>query len=361
MPIALPDCRRLLLALLCCHLPTALADTDERAVPVAVETVQERAIDRVLDLTGTVTAMRSARLSAATSGLVAALQVDTGSRVKAGQLLLELDPELAQLQLDSAEAQVEQAETVLRDAQRRLAEARTLVPQRSIAESVVRDIEAEVAGDEAALHQAQAEAGYRRGILKRHQLRAPFDGVVSAKLTELGEWIDPGQPVLELVALDDVRLDFPVSEDYLADIRPDTPLTFSLSAEPDRLFKGSVYTVVPITDPGARTFLLRVLAQNPDQRLLPGMSVRARLHLATGRSGLVVPRDAILRFPDGRVVVWTVDAGVARENLVTPGLAFDSLVEIREGLQAGATVVVEGNEALQNGQPVSSRRAPTGQ
>jgi len=56
-----------------------------------------------------------------------------------------------------------------------------------------------------------------------------------------------------------------------------------------------------------------------------------------------------------------VDAGVARENLVTPGLAFDSLVEIREGLQAGATVVVEGNEALQNGQPVSSRRTPTGQ
>ena len=361
MPRALPHCRRLLLLLLCCQLPAALADEDARAVPVGVETVQERDIQRVLDLTGTVTAMRSARLSAATSGLVATLQVDMGSRVKAGQLLLELDPELAQLQLDSAVAQVEQADTGLQDARRRLAEARTLVPQRSIAESVVRDIEAEVASDEAALHQAQAEAGYRRGILQRHQLRAPFDGVVSAKLTELGEWIDPGQAVLELVALDDVRLDFPVSEDYLADIRPDTPLTFSLSANPDQVFEGSVDTVVPITDPGARTFLLRVLAENPDQRLLPGMSVRAQLHLATGRSGLVVSRDAILRFPDGRVVVWTVDAGVAKENLVVPGLGFASLVEIREGLRAGATVVVEGNEALQNGQPVTTRQAQTGQ
>ncbi len=342
MPIALSYCRRLLLALLCCQLPTVLAQDDARAVPVAVETVQERDIQRVLDLTGTITAVRSARLSAATSGLVATLQVDIGSRVQAGQLLLELDPELAQLQLDSALAQQEQADTELRDARRRLAEARSLVPQRSIAESVVRDIEAEVAGDEAALHRAQAEAGYRRGILQRHQLRAPFDGVVSAKLTELGEWIDPGQPVLELVALDDVRLDFPVSEDYLADIHPDTPLSFSLSADPDRVFEGTVDTVVPITDPGARTFLLRVLAGNPDQRLLPGMSVQARLHLATGRRGLVVPRDGILRFPDGRVVVWTVDAGVARENLVTPGLTFDSLVEIREGLEAGATVVVRG-------------------
>ena len=363
MPITLLRHRRrqLLLWLLCCQLPAALAAEDARAVPVTVATVQARDIQRVLDLTGTVTAKRSARLSAATSGLVATLQVDTGSRVQAGQLLLELDPELAQLQLDSALAQVEQADTGLGDARRRLAEARTLVPQRSIAESVVRDIEAEVAGAEAALHQAQAEAGYRRGILQRHQLRAPFAGVVSAKLTELGEWVDPGQPVLELVALDDVRLDFPVSEDYLADIRPDTPLTFSLSADPGREFRGSVDTVVPITDPGARTFLLRVLAHNPDQRLLPGMSVRARLHLATGRSGLVVPRDAILRFPDGRVVVWTVeDTGVARENLVTPGLGFDSQVEIREGLQAGATVVVEGNEALQNGQRVTSSRTPAG-
>jgi RND family efflux transporter MFP subunit len=361
MSLAPPDCRRLLLLLLLfCHFPIALAAEDGGAVPVAVANVQERDIHRVLDLTGTVTAMRSARLSAATSGLVTTLQVDTGSRVEAGQLLLELDPELAQLQLDSAMAQVEQADTELRDARRRLAEARTLVPQRSIAESVVRDIEAEVAGDEAALHQAQAEAGYRRGVLQRHQLRAPFDGVVSAKLTELGEWIDPGQAVLGLVALDDVRLDFPVSEDYLADIRPDTPLTFSLSANPGQVLEGSVDTVVPITDPGARTFLLRVLAENPDQRLLPGMSVRAQLHLATGRTGLVVPRDAILRLPDGRVVVWTVDAGVARENLVVPGLGFDSLVEISEGLRAGDTVVVEGNEALQNGQRVTTRQTQTG-
>jgi membrane fusion protein (multidrug efflux system) len=360
MPLALPHCRRLLLLLLCCPLPPVLASEDGGAVPVTVEIVQERDIQRVLDLTGTVTAMRSARLSAATSGLVTKLQVDTGSRVKTGQLLLELDPELAQLQLDSAMAQVEQADTELKDAERRLAEARLLVPQRSIAESVVRDIEAEVAGDEAALHQAEAEAGYRRGILQRHQLRAPFDGVVSAKLTELGEWIDPGQAVLELVALDDVRLDFPVSEDYLADIRPNTPLTFSLGANPGRVFDGTVDTLVPITDPGARTFLLRVLAENPDQRLLPGMSVRAQLHLATGRSGPVVSRDAILRFPDGRAVVWTVDAGVAKEKLVVPGLGFASLVEIREGLQAGAIVVVEGNEALQNGQRVTTRQAQTG-
>lgn len=342
-------------ALLCCLSAPAPADNGKPA-PVATTTVQEQDIQRTLNLTGTVTAARAARLSVATSGLVANMLVDAGNEVEAGQLLLELDPELAQLQLDSARARVEQAQAALKDARRRLEEAQRLIPQRSIAESVVRDIEAEVASDEAALHQAQAEAAYQAGILRRHQLRAPFAGVVSAKLSETGEWINPGQAVFELVALDDVRLDFFVSEDYLADIVPDAPVTFSLNSNPTESYPGRVATMVPVTDPNARTFLLRVLAKNPGQHMLPGMSVRAVLTLATGRRGLAVPRDAIIRFPDGRVVVWVIEEGAdgprAREQPVSTGLAFDSLIEIRDGLQPGAVVVTRGNETLQNGQRV---------
>jgi multidrug efflux pump subunit AcrA (membrane-fusion protein) len=91
--------------------------------------------------------------------------------------------------------------------------------------------------------------------------------------------------------------------------------------------------------------------------MLPGMSVTASLKLATGRRGVAVPRDAIIRFPDGRVVVWVVESGAdgptAREQPVSTGLAFDSMVEIRHGLDAGAVVVTRGNEALQNGQRIS--------
>jgi membrane fusion protein (multidrug efflux system) len=329
---------------------------------VVVAVAVEQDIHRPLRLTGTVTAAREARLSTSTSGLVAAIGVDAGSVVQRGDLLLELDAELAELQSRSADAQVEQARAALADARRRLEEARTLVPQQSIAESAVRDLAAEVSIDEAALHQATADAAYRQGVLSRHRLHAPFDGVVSAKLTELGEWVNPGQPVLELVGVDDLRLDFPVAEDYLADIRPDAPVSFALNADAAGEYPGRVATVVPVMDPGARTFLLRVLPVEPEPRLLPGMSVRATLKLATGRRGLVVPRDALLRYPDGRVVVWTVEEGsdgtVVRENPVSLGTAFDSLVEIRSGLDAGARVVVRGNEALQNGQRVNVRANP---
>ncbi len=328
--------------------------------PVSVTTVQEQAIQRPLALTGTVTAARAAQLSTSTSGLVSMLNVDAGSVVRSGQLLLQLDPELAQLQLRSATAQVEQARNALADARRRLEEARSLAPQQSIAESAVRDLAAEVSNDEAALRQATADAAYREGVLDRHALRAPFDGVVSAKLTELGEWVNPGQAVLELVTIDDVRLDFPVPEDYLADMQPGAAVSFSLNANPGQEYSGRVATVVPVTEPGARTFLLRVLADDKGQRMIPGMSVRAQLRLATGTRGLAVPRDAILRFPDGRVVVWTVEPGpegelIVRENRVTTGYAYDAMVEIREGLQAGARIVIRGNEALQDGQQVVVR------
>ncbi|MCB1679077.1 MAG: efflux RND transporter periplasmic adaptor subunit [Halioglobus sp.] len=360
----IPGYSLLLTALWCCCGPAVVCAQNGSPVPVTVVAAQEQGIRRVLNLTGTVTAVRAAQLSAATSGLVSAVHVDAGSSVHQGQVLLELDAELAQLQLQSARAQREQAANALQDARRRLAEARVLVPQRSIAESAVRDIEAEVAIDEAVLHQAQADADYLQGVLERHQVKAPFDGVVSAKLTESGEWVVPGQAVLALVALDAVRLDFAVAEDFLADIKPGAPLTFRLNAAPERAYPGRVSTVVPVTDPQDRTFLLRVLADNPDQRLLPGMSVRASLKLDTGRHALTVPRDAILRFPDGRMVVWTVEDGeggaVAHENPVRIGLAFDAVVEIREGLRAGATVVVAGNETLQDGQRVAPRQSAAG-
>ncbi len=345
--------RRLLPLLLLPWLGHATADT---GAPVKVARALEQEISELIQVTGTVTSARDARLSVSVGGLVTALHVDTGSRVSAGDLLLELDPELAKLQWRSAAAGAEEARNALADARRRLDEARRLAPQQSIAETAVRDLEAEVAEDEAALHRAEAEAGYRRGVLERHQLRAPFAGVVSARLTDLGEWVEPGQSVFNLVATEELRLDFEVPEDHLGAVTTDTPVTFILNAEPEVAYRGTVATVVPVTEPGTRTFLVRVVATEVIPSMIPGMSARARLNLATGRSGLVVPRDAVQRFPDGRVVVWVVEPGqegtVATEKTVRLGLAFDGLVELSGGIEAGARVVVEGNESLQNGQRV---------
>jgi multidrug efflux pump subunit AcrA (membrane-fusion protein) len=111
-----------------------------------------------------------------------------------------------------------------------------------------------------------------------------------------------------------------------------------------------------VSDPNARTFLVRVRLDNGDGRYAPGMSARATLRLDTGRMGLVVHRDALIRYPDGRITVWVADGAGAersvREQRVRTGLRFGDHVEVTEGLEAGMPVVVRGNETLQDGQTV---------
>jgi RND family efflux transporter MFP subunit len=330
-----------------------------RVVPVTVAPVTEREIQRTLRLTGTVTSERAAQLSVATEGLVTHLQVDAGDRVSEGDLLLELDAELARFQWQSAVADVSRARQALADARRRLDEARRLAPQQSIAETAVRDLESEVAEDDAALQRALALAGFRKGILDRHRLVAPFPGVISARYSDIGEWVTPGDAVLDLVATDSLRLDFQVSEDYLGAVKDSARVEFSLAGNPRQRHIGKVIAQVPVTDPTARTFLLRVAAVNSAPGMLPGMSVNAELSLATGGRGVVVPRDAVLRYADGRSVVWVIEdsdgSDRALERLVQTGLVFDGMVEVTAGVVTGERVVVEGNEALRPGQAVTAR------
>ncbi len=360
MPSTSGILRSLLITLALPVAAPAILAQDAPGVPVITAPVQERNIDRVVQVTGTVTAARDARLSVSIGGLVTALQVDAGSRVERGELLLSLDPELAQLQWQSAQASVAEARTALADARRRLQEARTLAPQQSIAETAVRDLEAEVARDQSVLARAEAEAGYRRAVLDRHELRAPFGGVITARQADPGEWVNPGQEVFQLVATDELRLDFEVPEDFLGDVGPDTRVLISLDAGSGAQHEGEVIAVVPVADPGDRTFLLRAQPRAPLAEMRPGMSARAELSLATGRRGLAVPRDAVLRFPDGRLVVWVVESSdqgpVAAERPIRTGLAFDGLVEVLAGLEPGAEVVIEGNEALLAGQPLAPQR-----
>lgn len=343
--------------------------------PVVVSRVELQPVFQEIQLTGTVTSAKAANLSPATAGLVSTLLVEEGDYVAAGDALLELDKELVQLQWQSSNAQVQEASVALADAQRRLQEAKTLAAQKNIAATTVKDREAEVATNKAALVHAQATADYQRALLQRHTLRAPFTGVIAERSAELGEWVAPGQGVLSLVATDTLRLDFSVAETYLAKIERNAEVAFTIAGQPDLVYQGHVQTVVPVTDPNARTFLLRVaLTESADKKpvnasshklaasgLLPGMSVQAKLSVATGTDGIVVPRDALLRYPDGRTVVWQLvegDAGLSvAEKQVQVGLSHQGYLEIKSGLSAGAEVVVRGNEGLHHGQLV--KRVPT--
>jgi len=332
----------------------------DRSPLVVVSTAQIDTVIKQVPLTGTVTSARVAELSAAVSGQVEAVNVEVGDRVETGAALIELDREIEQLTLAALRASTRQARAERADARRRYQDAKRLREQKNISENELRLREAEVEIDGATLKQKQAEEQRQQARVDRHTLRAPFSGVISERMTETGEWIEPGSPVLTLVAFDDLRIEFRVPQEFYAGINPQSALSVTLDALPERDFDGTIVAVVPVSDASSRTFLIHVKVDAGDADLTPGMSVHGKLKLTTGRQGVVISRDAILRYPDGRVTVWVVNSDseppTVAEKRVTTGHSFDGLITIRDGIQAGDVIVVRGNESLQEGQQVRVQR-----
>ena len=324
--------------------------------PVELAVAQRAPLLEELNLTGSLTAPRSAELGPAVAGRIQRIEVDTGDRVTEGEVLAALDDELARLELSQAHAAEREAAAQLADVERRLEEARALAKRQSFAETEVRSRESEVARSRAVLERLRAVSAYDRALLERHTLKAPFDGVVARRDADLGEWVDPDNPVFELVAVDRLRLDLQVPQGYYGRVDADTGLSVTLDALPGERFDAAVSTVVPISDPAARTFLVRARLDNRQGRMTPGMSGRATVRIGTGRQGIVVPRDALIRYPDGRTVVWIATGEGERrrvqERRIRTGLATARSVEVREGLEAGTEVVVRGNESLRQNQEV---------
>jgi len=333
------------------------ASIEAQAIPpVETELVREAPVIRKLELSGTVTSPHAAQISTSVEGLVSAVHFDDGAEVKRGDLLLELDAELEEAAHAQAEARAAQAAAEVKDAQRRLGIAESLAKRKYGPQNAVEAGQAEVEIDSATHDSFKAEQKRHAAMLARHRLPAPFDGVISKRMVEVGQWVEPGTAVFELVAMRDFRIDVPVPQDYYARLRNGAEVSVELDALPGEVVPAKIGALIPVSDPDARTFTLRVLPQRDDIPITPGMSARVMINLDTGKRDLVVSRDALIRYPDGRITVWVIaedgDTMSVTEKRIEIGLAFDGVVQVHSGLKDGDRVVVRGNESLREGQTV---------
>lgn len=347
---------------------SATAAEDAAAVaPMAVEAVvaQQQPLIEEVPVTGTINPLRQALLSSEVAGLIQDVHADIGDRVQKGDLLLTLDPELSSISRDAAIAEVARVRETLADSRRRLAELQRLLGDNHVAETEVESLGSEVRERSAQLQAAQVETERLTALLRRHQVNAPFAGTVSLREVDVGEWVEPGTALFELVDTHALRADFQVPQRYFPRIQPKTRIRVTLDS--GHTLDTRVEHKIPVSRSGSRTFLLRTTfdakrANGPE--LIPGMSASAVLQLTRDRQGIAVPRDAVLRYPDGRVTVWVAAPGrtwnkttEVREQQVSTGLSFNGMIEIQSGLSAGQRVVVRGNEGLQPGQKVILKRA----
>jgi RND family efflux transporter MFP subunit len=335
------------------------AEAQDSPAPVVVGRAELAPVADRLVLSGSATARRVSLISPLSDGLVAAMLVDVGDRVEAGQVMARMDAVIAQHELATAEAELAEGLAQLRDAERRRDEAAEVHAEALIADTVYESALAEVEIRAAAVQRLRAEYERRREIFARHTVRAPFAGVVARKLAESGQWVQRSEALFELVDSEVLRVDVAVPQNRFAEVVAGTPVTVRFDALPSIAVETFVATRLAVGDPAARTFLARIEIANPEQTFAPGMSARVTLNAGDVERGAVlnVPRDALVRLEDGAYRIWRIReeaSGTTVESLPVEVWRFtgDVAVIAPGAVSPGDRVVVRGNERLRPDQAV---------
>ncbi len=317
---------------------------------VTVAEIEEREVAGETRLVGTAFPWRRSTIASEVSGIVDSLQVDEGEVVTEGQVLARLRRDILErlLEIQQADLLTDQAAYLLTVSRRERNEA--LMNDRVISQQLYDDSRLNEDGARHRVARDEAELRRLRELIDKTVIRAPFSGIVIRKLTEVGEWVDVGGAVVELVDPERMEVRLALPERLLSRIAP-TGIRVQCDALPGVELPAKIASLAPDGDPDTRTFPLRLEVPNVDEQVRGGMLCRAILPLVRSRTALFVPKDAVV--DDGRDrVVFAVEEGVARRIPVQRGVAFEDLVEVEGTLMSGQIVVVRGNEGLQDGQPV---------
>ncbi|WP_440905296.1 efflux RND transporter periplasmic adaptor subunit [Catenovulum sp. SX2] len=319
---------------------------------VVIAPVSQQENSRSLELTGTINSAEHANLSSLIDGVVTQLHVETGDFVTKGQVLLALDDKLAQAQLQAIKAELQQAQVEFNEAKRRLAEAKSLSQQQLLPQTELEQRVTNEAVTQAHLAKITANYQYQQELVNRHQLVAPFAGVIVSRKLDVGEWVNRGQQTFELVNLQKLWLDLAVPQEYFARIDKDKTVMLELDNNHSTKISGKVFAKVPLVDSQNRSFLLRVeLSQQAEVQV--GLSARVAIPLKNIQQNvLTIPSDALLRHPDGGYSVFIASDNKAVRKSVVIGERIGEYIEILSGLSATDNVITEGNEMLKDQQAI---------
>jgi multidrug efflux pump subunit AcrA (membrane-fusion protein) len=353
---------------------------------VSVATVQRDSVRRAVDVVGTLTAVDQVTVSSEADGKVRAILADLGDRVRAGQVLVQIDNEKQQYALQQQQAalartlaqfgaadpqhlpEIEKTPDVQR-ASADLAQAttaferadqlfkRTLISQQAFDDAKAA-LQAKRAGYDSALQNArnlrasipEAEAAMKLAgrQLRDTEIRAPFDGFIERRLVNLGELVKSQMPVMAIVRLDPLKVTAEIPEKMGPWIADGRPVELHVDAYPGRTFTGKVTRISPAVNSTTRAFPFEAVVPNPDAALKPGTF--ARVHVESGKVDdvLTLPYAALqYRYGVNRVFVVNGNRLVTRELQV--GERLGERIEVLGGVKAGEQVAITDVETLNDG------------
>ena len=317
------------------------------AMPVTIEDLEDR-----VTAVGELVAPQHAELSAEVDGRVTELMLVEGQSVTAGDPLLELDPAKRRLELAAARAHVSEAAASVENVRRQVSRQRELQARNISSQSALDDSETELRLAHAKLAAAKADLGVESRALEEATVRATFDGMVVRRMVSLGEYVQVGRSLVEIVSLNPIEVEFRVAEIDSSFVRLGQEVAVHVAPYPDRSFGAKVTVISPTIDPNTRTLRVKAVVDNAEGLLRPGLFARADLGLSVHEGVAVVPSSAVLQRVDGSVVFVLDGTYRATRRVVQLGSFQEGRVEVTKGLQAGDRVLVRGHADLLDGQQV---------
>lgn len=347
------------LSLLLCLVTLQACDEQQAApppagpppAPVRVAPVLQQEVKQTVTLVGTVEPWKRSVVASEVEGLVKAFPAEEGMAVQRGQLLARLRTDTLKIRFDSAAALYREADARYQRAKRDLDRIRVLFKRELVTQKDLDDAMAEETALKERLSQLGADIRQVRDSLNKSKILAPFDGWITQEFTEIGQWVEEGGAIIEMVDLSHVQVEIPLPERYVSNVQTRDPVTATFDGLPAFEAQGRVFSLVAQADRNARTFPIKVEIPNPELAIKSGMVSRVTLQVGRPHQGIMVPKDALV-LRGGKEFVFRVNEGMADQIPVTALLHFEDLVEVKGEIQEGMPVVVEGNERLFPGQPV---------
>jgi RND family efflux transporter MFP subunit len=331
--------------------------TLEAAVPsVTVIHPQAGAANEEIVLPGYTQAYTDTPIYARTSGYLKAWYFDIGARVKKGDLLAEIETPEVDQQLREARANLATARANLKLAAITARRNEELLKTRSVSTQDRDNADGALAADKAIFRSNVANVARLEQLQSYERIYAPFDGVITARNTDIGDLIDadansPSKELFHLSAIKKLRVYVSVPEVDAPAARPGAQETLTLDEFPGERFHGTLVRTADAIDPESRTLLVEVDVDNPDGRLLPGAYTFVHLSLPAVVQSVTVPSDTLLFRKQG-LQVALVRNGRTQLTSVRIGRDYGSKVEIVSGLRPTDEVVVDPSDSIISGTAV---------
>ncbi|WP_240655461.1 efflux RND transporter periplasmic adaptor subunit [Paraburkholderia phosphatilytica] len=301
-----------------------------------------------LSAVGSLRAVRGVDVTTEVAGLVRQINFKSGEDVKAGEVLVQLNADTDVAQLHSLQATADLAKTVY---------------NRDKAQYDIKAIaKAQLDSDEADLRSKLAQVAQQAALVDKKTIRAPFAGRLGITTVNPGQYINPGDAIVTLQAVDPIYADFFLPQQQLGQIAIGQVISVDTNAFGGKLFQGKILSVNPKVDSNTRNVQIEAAVDNHDRKLLPGMYANVKIDAGTEQRYLTLPQTAITYNPYGATVFvakpgTTPDKNgkvmpIAQQVFVTPGPTRGDQVAVLKGITEGTQVVTSGQLKLKNGTPL---------